>query len=309
MKAKYFIVVCLCLIMALTGCSGVGKTRVAVVPELKATQSAEAPAQSNSGVYVGTGIYPARWEIGNPSGYTKGLTIELEFDIFNGLPYPSPVRLRIEAPPQSTLNKRLGFVVWDKTPEYVNIIDDGLYIPADGSKTITVSLCVPDSENPPDKWMFLIAYMNTGQLWGSFKQTISNNYIFYPACFTADGLFDARQNMSFLTWGNSPRLMVRAAYDAPPENIDDGRLTYLGLGEQVIRKWLDPDSGKTLDRQYTLFDFTDNQSLSVTGNSMLFYRAWVEHRGIDGLPDGRWDAVGQNMTAAEVKAEVLVTMR
>jgi len=311
---RLYLVVSLCLAIALmVGCNLSGGTRVVsvnppVITTSISSQASTATAQANKGAYIGTGIYPARYEVGNPSGYIKELTIDMEFQIYNGLPYPSPIKLYLAQPSASTMKKRIGFVYWGDTAGCVSIIDDGQYIPAYGSKTVTVRLYVPKEMTPPSRWIFQVAYMNTGQLWGVYRQTVGDNFVFYPACFTVEQLGDQWQEMSYLTWGNSPRLMIRASYGAPPETISDGRLVYLGLGEQVIRKW-DKGDGTLLDRQYTLFRVTDNQVLGPGSEAMLFYKAWIEHRGPDGNPDGTWDIIGQSVTVAEVRAEVQVTMR
>lgn len=299
--------------MVSTSCGFAGKTLVITPPKPNTTpplqEGITQVADVGKGAYVGTGIYPAGYQIGDPSPYVKGYTLDMEFEIYNGLPYPSPATLTIIEPSPTTMRKRDGFTYWDETPIYVNVVDDGEIMPAYGSKKVIVRLYVPAEIDPPSKWIYWINYLNEGQLWGIYKQTLNNNFIFYPPSFEVGTMGDSWQELSLLTWGNSPRIMMRSKYGSPPETISDGDVVFLGLGEQVIRKWLDPDSGKILDRQYSLYSIVDNQQLSNDGGDLLFYRAWVEHRGVDGQPDGTWDAMGQNLYVERVNAEVQITMR
>lgn len=262
-----------------------------------------------AGKYVGTGIYPAKYEIGNPNGYLRGVTIDLVFELYNGLPFSSPIEVSIPRPSVTTVEKRLekGLVFWEDCNKYVSILGQESGVEAYGSQEVTVRLLVPKDVDTPEKWFFPVQYCNVGQQWGPYKETTSNNFVFYPSSFELDAS-DSLQRLKLLTWGNSPRLMVRASYGSPPETINDGRIVYLDTGEQVIRKW-DKGDGTLLDRQYTLFDVVDNQQLPLDQETHLFYRAWLENRNPQGEPDGTWSPINQSQFIQKVSAEVQVVMR
>lgn len=308
---KRLMLTAICLTVVMTGgCATGNNTSVIQPPAAPLNTEVGKPIPTDSeGLYVGTAIYPARYEVGNPLGYTKGLTLDLTFEVYNGLPYSVPANLNILAPSASTMAKRPGFVIWDKTPFYVSIVDDGSYIPAYGKKEVIVRILVPEDEPyNPAKWVFHLSYLNVGQLWGDSVLTAEGNRIFYPGGFNTSGLTDTSQELTYIANGNSPRLMVRASYDAPPETTTDGELVYLGLGEQIIRKW-DKGDGTILDRQYTLFTIEDYEQLTPYGTDKLFYRAWIERRDNNGNSTGEWDELGRTLTVAQVMAEVQVNMK
>lgn len=248
------------------------------------------------------GIYPAKYEI---RGYDKGGTVDLPFTLYNDLLYSTVAEVYVVLPTEQQLAKNPGYKLWPDIQLYCSIVEADLVIPADGSKVITLRLHIPADIEMPSKFFFYVAYRSEGQKWGSYGVTLRNNFVFYPYCFQP-AVTDETQSFTWLTWGNNPEVMVRSSYDKPPESITEGLLVYQGMGEQVIRKWEDPETGKVLDRQYTLYSITDNQTLSFSGGEKLFYRAWQKHL-VKGEWDGTWDVIGQSMIVAGVNAKVVVT--
>lgn len=267
-----------------------------------ATLSEDSPSIKESDIEFG--MYPAVYEVNN---YKVGKLVDLKYTLYNDLDYSTLATVSIYLPSITALNKNPEYKGWGLASAYCNVVDEDLTIPANGKKDITVSIYVPDDETPPDKWMFYVAYQSEGHKWGRYVITDNKNFVFLPHCFSCD-ITDNEQKMSWLTWGNSPEIMVRAKYDLPPENINDGNLIYQGIGTQVIKKWQDPDTGKILDRQYTSFDITDNKILTWNGGDKLFYRAWQKNI-VNGKWDNTWNLIGQSLVIPEVQAKVLVNMK
>jgi len=282
------------LTLVITGCAS-ASTWTANPPPLS-----EIEAASNS--EMGFGIYPAGYDIDN---YRDDYSVVLKFTVGNDLDYPSMVSIKIKLPLDFQVEKNPGYVRWDKAVDYCQLTATDLSIPANSDKKFNIRVYIPEGVEFPDKWMFYVAYQLEGNKWGRYVVTSQGNFVFIPSSFECS-ISDSHQEMVWLTWGNSPELMVRAAYGSPPETIGDGELLYQGYGQQVIRDWLNPDSGKVLDRQYTLYTISDNKLLPLGGGTTLFYRAWQAHR-VNGVWDGTWDMVGQSMVVPEVWAKVLVS--
>lgn len=269
------------------------------------TQDFGEPDKSE-GAYVGVGIYPSAWEIGNPSKYYTGLTIDVELKIFNGLPFSSPSLLTIDKPPQSYIDGFEGYEWWDGATEYISIIGASEELEAHGSESIQAKLLVPkEVKEYPKKWLCWVTYRNEGQLWGNYEE-VNGSFVFFPAAFQSD-LSNRTQAFTYLTGGHSPQIIVRAAYNKPPESITDGELVYQGYGEQVRLPWKN-EKGNIVERQFTQFDFSTYYELNQNEGTKLFYRAWREHTVWD-IPDGTWDKIGENKTIYAATTLLLVTMR
>jgi hypothetical protein len=301
MRVKLIGFIGLCLVLLSTSCGGgfkVGETRIitAVLPT----------TFTNAGVEFG--IYPGIYTVGNFfNPYVKGATIELGYTIFSDLDFPSSARIFVYHPSTNALESNKGYSDLANLSDYCMVVDDGQYIPAHGSKTTTIRVFIP--EGTPDiasKWIFYVGYQLDGHRWGNYTTTQAGNFVFTPGDFNCI-MTDFVQQMTWLTWGNSPLLMVRMSYDTPPATIADGEQVYLGNGEQVIRPWLDPESGQILQRQYSLFNINMTEHLSASGGDKLFYRAWQQHM-VNGQWDGTWDAIGQSLVIPEVQAKVLINM-
>lgn len=296
---KFRLIALICtLALMVTGCS---------VFSAKTTKTANPPplseVEANTQSKMSFGIYPAGYDVEN---YKDGLdTVDLKFTVGSDLAYPSTASIFIKLPLQVQLNKNPGFEGWADTALYCQLLDTDLTVPANSEREFTLRIQVPEGVRSPLNWLFYVAYQLDGHKWGSYQVTSRGNFVFTPYCFECS-ISDSHQDMVWLTWGNSPQLMVRAAYGNPPETPEEGELVYQGRGEQVIRDWTDPNTGKVLDRQYTLYTISDNRLLPIGGGTTLFYRAWQEHL-VNGVPDGTWDIIGQSMVIPEVNAKVTVS--
>lgn len=296
-KYKVLVLLAICLLVCLpsVGCNSNREGYTA-------TASVKQPSGEVNGQTVEFGMYPAVYTI---AGYQTGATVEMPFTLYNDLPYSTVASVYVVLPIEQQLAKNKGYVAWGDVTAYCQVVDADLTVPANGSKTVMVRLYVPNEvSNMPDKYMFYIAYRSKGHLWGSYAMTQGNNFVFYPYCFEAN-ISDTSQQFTWLTWGNNPRVIIRANYGTPPDSPSNGELIYEGYGEQVIRKWTDPDTGKVLDRQYTLYTISDNKYMSWGSGEKIFYKAWQEHL-VKGVWDGTWDAIGQSMVVPGVDAKVLV---
>ena len=304
MKNKLLaLVIVLALALSLTGCSnwiGGEKTVTGNVPPLEELGVSEEKASGAFSICPGYTV----------EHYVPGKdTVELTFTVSSNLPFSSEAIIRFVQPLDFQLDKNPGYYRWGTFTRYCYILNDDLLVPAYGTKDITIRLQVPDylpeEIEMPSKFMFFVAYQLSGHRWGSYTMTPKGNFVFYPSCLDTD-IVDNLQHFEWLTWGNAPEIIVRAQYNTPPTDIDEGYLVYQGTGEQVIREWYYPEGDKILDRQYTLFSIYDNQAMPAEGSNKLFYRMWQKHLK-DNVWDGTWDLKGQSLVVPEVQVKVLVS--
>ena len=291
----------LALVLMVAGCApgfAPNATRTITPPKPPATVNASE---------IEFGIYPVAYTVGDSRNpYVKGATVELQFTCYNDLDYDSPARIVIKDPSSLALKRNTGYVSWTGAHIYCEVVGDTI-VPANGNKEITIRIYVPENENSvPAKWMFYVAYQSEGHRWGNYTITGWNNFVFTPYGFTST-VTDSKQIFEWITWGNSPEVMLRASYDMPPQSITDGTLVYTGYGEQIIRKW-DKGDGTILDRQYTQFYIEDDTQLPYDGGEKIFYRAWQKHL-VRGDWDGTWDTLNQSIVVPEVQAKVIVNMQ
>lgn len=249
----------------------------------------------------GLGIVPAIYTIDN---FRNDFTVDLEYRIYNELDYASRANVEILLPNETQLRKNPDYVSWSPASVYCTVVEPDLVVTGGGNKDITIRIYVPPEVEMPDKWMFWVGYYLEGHTWGNYVTTLNGNFVFVPSTFEVD-ITDTEQVMSWLTWGNSPDIMVRASYGEPALSIEDGVLVYQGGGEQVIHDWWYDKEQKYLKRQYTQFTVRDNRLLSYGGGEKLFYTVWQKYIE-NGEWNGKWRAIGQNLYIPQVSAKVVV---
>lgn len=298
MKARILAFLSL-FITLFAGCGGgfkPGETKLIDVP----------PPVIKEGSSIEFGIYPAAYTIGNELyPFVNGATAELKFRLYNNLDYASPCNITIQQPSLVAVARNKGYVAWADVTKYCGAVGNVIVPPHSYAEEI-IRITIPEGVSHPKQWMFYVTYQSEGHRWGDYTQTDSKNYVFTPPGFDCN-ITDVSQQFSYLTWGNSPKLIVRKQYGVPPSSITSGDPVFEDFGKQVRYPWVDPNSGKTLERQYTNYQFTTNEILPSYGGVNLFYKAWIQHM-VNGIWDGTWDAIGQSVMIPEVQAKVLVNM-
>ena len=250
---------------------------------------------------TGLGIIPAIYTIDN---FVNDYTVDLEYRIYNELDYASVANIEVWLPNSTQLRKNPEYELWAPATVYCKVVEPDLMVSGDGNKDITIRVYVPPDVEMPDKWLFWVGYSLEGHKWGDYVTTLNNNFVFVPSNFEVD-ITDTSQKMTWLTWGNSPEIIVRATYGEPAQTIDDGILVYQGVGEQIIQDWWYAKENKYINRQYTKFDIEDTSLLPFSGGEKLFYKVWIQYLE-GGVWRGKWNPVGQSLYLPVLSAKVVV---
>lgn len=302
MKYKLLVLVSvLILVLIVPSCKYIGaeRTVTGTAPPLEQLGTSEEKAYGSFCIYPGYNV--DAFIVGKSTAY-------MTFTVGSDLRYDSIAEIRLVQPLDSQLAKNEGCVRWDNFTDYCTIImeaDNALVVPALGTKEITLKLQVPEGVDMPDKWMFYVAYKLAGHEYGNYQITSNSNIVFFPSYFASD-ITDNYQKFTWITWGNFPKVIVRAKVGSPITNMNDGELVYEGTGEQIIQQWFWEDEGKWLDRQYTKFTILDNELLSYFGGDKLFYAVWYQ-RIINNTWQGEWNRLDESKVIPEVQQKVIVS--